>query len=371
MKSSWNKRITCNYKTLEALAHGGAILGGGGGGFLDEGLELVGLALEKGEPKIIPVSQLEQDDYVVTVASVGSPGAKHRFLEPTDFVKTVQKIKEELSHPLNGMITNEMGPRASINGLFQSAILGLPVVDAPANGRAHPFGIMGSLGLHKLPDYISIQAACGGDPDSGRHIELLVRGQMSKCDVLVREASIQAGGVVAVARNPVHASWLRDHAALGAMNFSINLGHTYLKALRSEDLGPLDQVARYLNGELTAKGKVTSLEFFTKQGLDIGRMTLDTGHELTFCNEYITLEINNQRLFTFPDLITTFDASNNSPVNSANVKKGMELIILTTNRNNLILGDGMKDPDLFTVLEEIVGSPILEYIFNTDNQTKR
>jgi hypothetical protein len=126
-----------------------------------------------------------------------------------------------------------------------------------------------------------------------------------------------------------------------------------------------------LNGELTAKGKVTSLEFFTKQGLDIGRMTLDTGHELTFCNEYITLEINNQRLFTFPDLITTFDASNNSPVNSANVKKGMELIILTTNRNNLILGDGMKDPDLFTVLEEIVGSPILEYIFNTDNQTKR
>jgi hypothetical protein len=53
------------------------------------------------------------------------------------------------------------------------------------------------------------------------------------------------------------------------------------------------------------------------------------------------------------------------------VKKGMELIILTTNRNNLILGDGMKDPDLFTVLEEIVGSPILEYIFNTDNQTKR
>jgi len=360
------KSIICNFETLEALVYGGAILGGGGGGFLNEGLASAKLAIDMEQPRIIPVTELGPNDYVITVAAVGAPAAEHRFVKPMDFVKAVQKVADAFHHPISGIITNEMGARASANGLVQSAVLGLPIVDAPANGRAHPLGLMGSLGLHKKSQYTSVQAACGGDPDTGRHVELVATGELSRCAVLVREASIQAGGVVAVARNPVQASWLIDHAAVGAMEFAITLGRIYLEALKKNNRESIALISAHLGGEMVAKSKVVTVELTTKNGLDVGRMKLDSGHELTFCNEYLSVVIDNQRLYTFPDLITTIQTGNNLPVNTAEVTRGMELSVVAAKKDKLMLGDGMNDPDLFKILEETVGLPLLKYVFDAD-----
>ena len=354
--------INCSFDNLEALVYGGAILGGGGGGFLEEGLELVAHALEAGRPEIIHLTDIEPDHYIMTVATVGAPAARHRFVKPMDFVSSFRHAANAFPHSIKGMITNEMGGRASANGLFQSAVLGLPVVDAPANGRAHPLGLMGGLGLHKKSGHISIQAACGGDPNSGRYMEIWLTGDVNRCAAVIREVSVQAGGVVAVARNPIEASWLTDHAAVGAMELTIALGHAYLKALRSKGFDPLEEISSYLEGEVVTKGRATSVEINTKGGLDIGRVLLETGHELTVYNEYITLELNGERLYTFPDLITTLDTSNNLPVNTAEVMKGMDLAVIAARKERLILGSSMRDVDLLKLLEERINTPILKHI---------
>lgn len=62
---------------------------------------------------------------------------------------------------------------------------------------------MGSMNLHKLPDYKTVQACVGGNPDTGNHIECFFEGTIDSTSKMVRLASIEAGGLVAVARNPV------------------------------------------------------------------------------------------------------------------------------------------------------------------------
>lgn len=354
--------MRCNEEMLEALALGGGVLGGGGGGSVDEGLRLGKLALEIGDPKIVTLNEVAPDELVLTVALVGAPAAKNSYVKPTDFVNAVKKVMEELRLSKCSLITNEMGGLASINGLLQSALLGLPVIDAPCNGRAHPLSLMGSMGLHKLPEYVSVQSAYGGDIQRGTRVELLVRGNVRTCSALVREASVQAGGVVAVARNPVPASYLREHAAVGALSYAISLGEIILQVGRHGSAVE-EVLARRLGGEIVTQGYVTRKELITKGGFDQGIVWIEGSYELLFLNEYVCLETKGERLYTFPDLITTLDISSHRPVTSAEIRTGMKVAVIATKKDHLILGEGMRDVELLRQVEQMIGRPIVEYLF--------
>jgi len=52
------------YEDGIAAVYGGAILGGGGGGLLEEGLKLVKEIFAAGEPQIIDITELDDEDSV-------------------------------------------------------------------------------------------------------------------------------------------------------------------------------------------------------------------------------------------------------------------------------------------------------------------
>ena len=100
----------------------------------------------------------------------------------------------------------------------QAAALGLPLVDAQCNGRANPTGVMGSMNLHRDPGYITTMTCAGGNPETGRYVEGVFRGTINRTAALVRAASVEAGGVVGVARNPVTAAYVRKNGAVGGIS---------------------------------------------------------------------------------------------------------------------------------------------------------
>ena len=191
---------------------------------------------------------------------------------------------------------------------------------------------------------------------------MLIQGHIDRCSALVREASVQAGGLVAVARNPVQASWLKDTAAVGAMAASIDLGRVFLAA-RKKGNRTWEAVAEHLSGEVIGEGAISTVELLTQGGFDLGNMTLDTGLELSFMNEYITADVEGERLYTFPDLITTFDTATGDVINTSDLRENMKLAVVATHRSNLVLGAGMRDRDLFKRMEEILNRPLVSYIF--------
>jgi len=314
-----------------------------------------------GQPRLTALDEMDDEAVLVTVAVVGAPSAADQYLEPMHYVQALQLLMAHLDEPVAGLITSENGGLATLNGWFQSAVMELPVVDAPCNGRAHPTGLMGAMGLEGVADYLSRQAAVGGDPSSGRHVRLYIESHLESAAGMVRQAAVEAGGLVAVARNPVTVTYVRDNAAPGAVQQAIEVGQALLEA--DNPVEAAEAVCEVLGGEFGCRAKVTGLVLRSQGGFDVGQVELEGGYELTFWNEYMTLEWQGQRLATFPDLIATLSAAEPRPLSSAEVREGHEVLIIKAPWQNLRLGAGMRRPELFRAAEEAVGKELIRYVF--------
>jgi DUF917 family protein len=243
-------------------------------------------------------------------------------------VEAAELLSKHLNRSPAGLISNENGPVATVNGWLQSAMLGIPVIDAPCNGRAHPLSTMGAIGLHLVPGYVASAAAGGGNAEMQRYFVL--DGSVEHAGKLLRQAAVEAGGFAAIARNPTTVGYVRTHAAVGALSQAINLGS---KLLGARDLGPREMIevaAPSLNGRATECGIVGHVTRSTRDGYDIGDVLISTNENtygLKYCNEYLTLEVNGHRLASFPDLITLLWIETGLPVASAEVTEGMEVSV--------------------------------------------
>ncbi len=364
-------RMRLSKDLVEPAVVGGGVLGGGGGGSVDEGRRNGLLAIEFGTPELVDVDDLPDDSVIATASAVGSPAAQAAYVLPVHYVRAVELLMAESDLELRGLVSSELGGIAVTNGWIQAAALGLAVVDAPCNGRAHPIGIQGSIGLHRVEGYESLQAAAGGDPSQGRYIEVFLRGRLHTVAPLMPLVSAQAGGMVAVARNPVTVAYARDHAAVGAVKQAIKVGQAMLERQGAGPAGMVEAACEVLGGEIAGRGQVASVSLETKGGLDVGLVRVETGAgevlALTFWNEYMTLEAvrpdgGARRLATFPDLMATFDLSTGLAVSSATIKAGQSVAVVTVPRQKLILGAGVKDPELLKPVEETIGKEVLRYV---------
>ncbi|WP_067622209.1 DUF917 domain-containing protein [Alicyclobacillus acidiphilus] len=347
-------------RDVEAAVLGGKFLGGGGGGWTADGLALANEAMQTNAPMLISPDECGDDDIIVTAALVGAPAAKDQYVEPAHFVRTIERMESALGTKVAGVITNENGAAATVNGWIQAAKLGIPVIDAPCNGRAHPTGVMGSIGLHQLKDFVSIQAASGGRLD--KYVEIVVKASLERAATLVRNASVQAGGVVAVARNPVTAGYVMQHGAVGAITQAIELGHAMLRAQAHGARAVVDAALDFMSGARIATGKVAHVSLRTEGGFDVGEVTIGDV-DMTFWNEYMTLERNGERLATFPDLIMTMDTNTGMPLLTAELQPGLDVTVVCVPRAHVKLGAGMHDEALFKVVETVVNKEICKYVF--------
>ncbi|WP_223066308.1 DUF917 family protein [Paenibacillus caui] len=350
-------RIKLDMKMMEHAVFGGAVLGGGGGGWIEEGLQLGRLALEMGQPELRSIDEFADDDSFVTVSLVGAPGAKDKFVSPIHYARSLEILSRQLNKPISAIHTNENGAGTTVNGWLQSVITGIPLLDFACNGRAHPTGTMGALNLTEVKDYVSHQTANGGKDD--RYIEFSISGSLGRAASMIRKASVEAGGLVAVARNPVSAAYAKANGAPGAITQAIEVGEALLG---SKGEAAIDAVVAKLGGQVVAAGKVTDFQLETTGGFDVGTVRVG-GYEMTFWNEYMTLEKDGERLATFPDLIMTLDAKTARPVVTAALENGQQLAVIVVPRANLLLSSTMSNKKLMQPVEDIIKKPVLDYIF--------
>jgi uncharacterized protein len=311
--------------------------------------------------------EVPSDGFVVTASLVGANSSPTAHLEPAHYLRAVELLRDRFDGRLVGFVSSENGSSTSLNGWLQASHFDVPVIDAPCNGRAHPTGKMGSLGLGD--DYFAIQAGVGGNPEAGSYVEVVASGRISSAAGVIRSAAVQAGGVVGVARNPVTVEELRRRAAVGALSFALELGRHVLTA-RSRDgaSGVVSAAAEYLQGEEVLEGTVVEVEREAVGGFDVGTVSIASGDsmiEISGYMEYVLAERDGERIATFPDLIALFDKSSGDTVSFADVTRGIEVFVLIVPRENLPLGAGLRIPGYFRDLEIATGKELVSYVFTS------
>ncbi len=357
-------QVIINKDIVLPAVYGGAFLGGGGGGWIEDGIELANIAIAMGTPQLVDISELPSDSYICTVSLVGAPAASNRCVNPMDYVNALKNLIKNTDMNILGVISNENGAVATINGWIQSAILGIPVVDAPSNGRAHPTGVMGSMMLNKSKTFISYQSAVGGNKDKGKYVETFVKGSVSTTSSIIRQTSEHAGGLVAVARNPVKANYIKYHGAIGAVNQAIKIGKAFLDKSNKGAISMIEAVTNVAGGEIIDKGILRDKKLKTHKGFDIGEIYIVNKKKeyiIDVWNEYMTLEYNGERLATFPDLIMLMNMDTGKPIISAETSVGTRVSIIKVPMDKLILGSGMKYRDNMVEVEKVLNKDICRY----------
>jgi uncharacterized protein len=350
--------VTPDAACLRALVFGGAVLGGGGGGSLAAGLAAAREALAAGAPRIVTIDRIAPRATLATLSAVGTVGTTSgAALTSRHFDRALALFGPFADRVIAGFIASEVGPRAVTYGLRESAVTGIPVVDAPCNGRAHPLFLMGSLGLHHRPKVASATVAVGGAPGSSRYVELAVRSNVATAGRIVRQRAAQSGVALAVVRNPVPAAYVRQHAAVGALGYASRVGRVLLAWLPAGCGAALAALAKLMGGQVLATGRVASADLADRYGFTVGRIKIerDDGSMLglSVCNELLAVQDENRWLAVFPDLITLFDRRTGLPVETGAASAGRPVSVFVVPRQRLILGSPMRDAGLLRMINKL------------------
>jgi DUF917 family protein len=343
-----------------AAVAGGSVLAAGGGGWVDHGLLVGSTAVQYGTPRLASLDEVEPEALLATVSAIGAPAAIGWEMRPSDYVRALELLIDAVGEPIVGTVTAQNGSSTTCNGWVASAVLGTLVIDAAGDGRAHPTGKMGSFGLAADDDHQTLQAVAGGNRAENRYLEVVTRGTVRHTANVLRTAAEQSGGFIAAARNPLPASFVAEHAAVGAIGFALALGEAILAAEPRGAQAVIAATAEHLGGAIIADGPVRGKELRTEHAFDIG--TILVGElELGFVNEYMTAEAAGERLATFPDVLTTLSRATGRIVSIADIRVGEEVAVLHVPKANVPLGDGVKEPSVYPEVEAMLGKPLAEF----------
>jgi DUF917 family protein len=317
------------------------------------------LATRIGRPVLCTADLLDDDDIVVTVTAIGAPAAPNREIRPLDYVRALELVADELDGPVTAVMTAQNGSSTTLNGWIQSAVLGVTVLDATGDVRAHPTGKLGAMGLTTRPGYETVQAVAGGNRELCGGLEVVVRGQVIATSDVLRDVCVRAGGFIAAARHPVEASYVKGHAALGAVSYALSLGAAMRAASGAEAV--MKAAVAATGGRILASGPVSEVDpLRTAGGFDHGSFAID-GHIVRYLNEYMTVDIDGERASTYPDVIATLSLDDGRPVSIAEMKEGREVALFVIDRSLLPLSSSTRDSFALKEVEQIMGVDLVAY----------
>lgn len=339
---------------------GGSVLACGGGGWVHHG-ELMGdLATSVGVPVLASLDEVDDRDLVATVSAIGAPAAQGWEMQPGDYVRALQLLQGEVDRPIVAVMTAQNGSSTTLNGWIQSALTGVLVLDATGDVRAHPTGKQGGLGLGHRHGYRTTQVVYGGSrARNGGPLEVVAKGTVAATDDVLRDVSVHAGGFIASARNPVDAGWVREHAAIGAVSYALELGGAMRSAQADGADAVIDAVVKSTRGEVVAEGPLRiATPVRTEGGFDHGAFEVE-GVRLSYLNEFMAADRAGERIATYPDVISVLSLRDGRPVAIADATDGLPVAVVVVDRDELPLSSSALDADALAEVEGIMGIPLL------------
>lgn len=338
-------------RDAEDLIRGLTLLGTGGGGRPEQGLEALLPHVEAGRTvRWTPPAEIPDDAWVCSAFGMGSIapseplGAEDRtrlgypaeFAVHRPMVRAIEELQAWTGHRIAAIVPFELGAGNTGSPMDAAARLGLAVVDGDCAGRAIPELCQTTAaiaGIHFAPGVIA---------DAWGNL-LLVKETTSD---LVTE---RIGKLVSMATKLpdmraqcAHAGFLmrgRDLRAIavpGGITLALAVGRAIREAIeRGGD--PVAASARALGGAVLFRGRVTRKEWESRDGYMYGTTTVegegtDGGHILRiwFKNENHVTWLDGAPWVLSPDLVMLLDAEHGTPYTNTLLPEGARVGVVAS-----------------------------------------
>jgi DUF917 family protein len=315
---------------LRDIARGAAILGTGGGGDPYLGTLAALRALEEhGPPKVIEAGELDDDALVGAPGIVGAPLAMlEKFAFGPELVAVFHALDRILDGSLAALLPREMGGVNAMVPLVLGSLLGIPVVDADAKGRAYPEIDLVTMTLHGIPAAPFVV----GDEHGNT---VAIHGVNNRwVERIARTVCVEFGAVCPSIGFPMTGRQLRESAILDCLSYAEEIGRGIREA-QERNADPIAAITRITSGFVLFRGKIVDVKREIVHGWNIGEAVMDGLEELegssmrvSFQNENLVAYRDEAVCAAVPDLITIIDADTGEAITTERLRYGYRVIVL-------------------------------------------
>lgn len=318
-------------ENIEPLATGAWILGTGGGGnpYIST-LNLRRLYAEGRRVQLMDPMALGDDDMVAVVSKMGAPlVGQERLGDPAHLARAVEVMEDYIGKPFRAIMSVEIGGSNALSSFLAAAMLGRPVVNADAMGRAYPEAQMTSFAIGNLPMFpLSLVDV--------RDNEVIVTRAASWkwMERISRKVCTEVGSTAATCKAPRTGREVKDWGIHYTVTKAVELGRTVIEARARHD-DPVKAVLDHEGGKQLFLGKVIDVARETTGGFLRGSTLIegidaDKGSrmELGFQNEWAVAFRDGQPVAMTPDLICLLDTISGSAIGTESVRYGQRVTVV-------------------------------------------
>ena len=318
---------------IEDLVVGTTILGTGGGGSPQPGIEVLESDLNVGRRlRIVNLDEIPDESLLVSPYYIGSvapdvrPSKKVTIADP--FAVALESVERYFGRKVAATAATELGGGNTAAALHVASRLGIPMVDGDLLGRAGPE-------LHQSTTHIfgASMAPSAVVSETGTVVFCERYADIDDYESLARYVAVLAGGHAAVIDTPLTKSTASKILIKGSISRSMALGKAVRQALQDRH-DPVDAVRDILGGWLLFRGTVEKYEWRNEKGFLFGDVTLSGNKEWQgqrlrswIKNEHICAWLGSKPIVMPPDLIIFLDHNGHGITNDA-LKPGLEVSVV-------------------------------------------
>jgi uncharacterized protein len=322
-------RITVDH--LESFAIGAWIMGTGGGG--DPYFSLLEAKKHWAEGKsvdLIDPMSLGDDDLIACVGQMGAPLVmQERLCDGPVIAATITMMEKHIGRKFKAIMLWEVGGNNGFQAILAGALLGLPVVDCDAMGRAFPQADMTTFAISGF----SAAPWTMVDP---RHNSVIFTEAVdwTWMERMTRRVCAVLGSAAATCKAPRVGHEVKSGTCLYTATKAMRIGRTVQDA-RKVHADPVAAVVESENGMLLFQGKVTDVMRRTTEGwlrgtVQIAGLDANRGEtfRLDFQNEWSIGWQNDEVKVTVPDLICLLDSVSGEAIGTETIRYGQRVTVI-------------------------------------------
>lgn len=322
------------------LLYGCTVLGTGGGGGLEEGLEMMEEDFREGrELKVVDVNEIPDDAYIATPYGCGAPtpaegvtlDEKYKRLPQISGSPTIlafEKLQAFMGQKFFAVSSTELGGANTAEALHIACMLGIPIADADPAGRSVPELQHSTYFIKKVPI-----APMGLATQFGDVAILSDVFDDLRAEEIVRAMAVASNDLIGVVDHPTTGKIYRESVIVGALSYALRIGEL-LRFAKENNQNAAELIAEKENGKVLFKGEITDVPWDTIDGFNIGEIQIkgtqnftDETYRIWYKNENLISYRNDKIDVTCPDLICVFD-KDGTPITNPDAKIGMEVTVI-------------------------------------------
>ena len=324
-----NLKTSLDALTMEAAVLGGAVLGCGGGGKLEDGLYLGELAAAQGGAHFSQSTDLPEQAAAVAVMPFHTSGSDTYQIHPRQAHAAMEMLQDNVQTSVVGLANGGLGAVDSIIGWELSGFLGLPLLDGGILASYHPASLLNLLTYwQETAETETFTVSLAGRFHNGqRHRRHLWHGRPAELLQQVSTLPSPQKESYVAATGPLRPADLRP----ATVSHTLRVGQAMLAASDDGGEATVTALQAVLPTDFSTFATVTEINW---QGPDQD----PTGHiklrdeknrqlQLVYNQRYQELTIDGKETAVFPDLIITLGILG-TPLTGEEVFIGQDLYLI-------------------------------------------